>query len=582
MINLLQLSKFFFIIFFFSIFTGLSYSTEETIDIWKEIKDKKKQSKNISDEDENQDSLILIKNNNEIGESINEEKIDFPQESLFGLFDPEENNLKMNMWSNSDGNEIKKILSKINNLKLSSFSEDLFFRVLFTNAYAPKKNLSPEDFLNFKIRWLIKNERILDLEDLLEKNPTVGESEEAVKYIVAEYLSSANIRSACDKIEIIDKSVNNNYLQKIRIYCLINEQFPEEATLILDLLKEKGFEDNFFEDKINFLLGYKSKADQKILDNELFNFYLSHITSENFEYNPNQNTNKYIWRYLSSSNLLNTENLNELENEEVINVYEQAASINSIEKKEIFNIYKRFLFNINQLINVTETYKNLPNYKARALVYQSILLSDSVEKKLKLIFLLKSLFDKDKIFGAYSDELSDLLKTIEKSKVPDDYVSLVEKYSEQKGNNLKNIKFDNDIIHRSKLLKYFLDEEHNMQKVKKDLKTISKKVKKNKKYFISIKDIIVLESLKHDGIELPKSLDFNELSSQLTVPQGLIDLANNQQTGLAILKTIEIIGEDKIEDLDPETIYFLNKVLNQLNLLKFRNEILSIALPFRV
>jgi len=49
-----------------------------------------------------------------------------------------------------------------------------------------------------------------------------------------------------------------------------------------------------------------------------------------------------------------------------------------------------------------------------------------------------------------------------------------------------------------------------------------------------------------------------------------------------MLKIIEIIGEDDIKDLDPETIYFLNRILNDLNLKKIRNNILSAALPTKV
>ena len=49
-----------------------------------------------------------------------------------------------------------------------------------------------------------------------------------------------------------------------------------------------------------------------------------------------------------------------------------------------------------------------------------------------------------------------------------------------------------------------------------------------------------------------------------------------------MLKIIEIIGEDNISNLDPETIYFLNSILNKLNLKKIRNSILSEALPVRV
>jgi len=92
-------------------------------------------------------------------------------------------------------------------------------------------------------------------------------------------------------------------------------------------------------------------------------------------------------------------------------------------------------------------------------------------------------------------------------------------------------------------------------------------------------DIIVLESLATDGISLPDDLDYTEISSQLTVPENLQNLASQNQIGLIMLKIVEIIGEDNISDLDPETLYFLNKILNDLNLKKIRNSILSEALP---
>ena len=78
---------------------------------------------------------------------------------------------------------------------------------------------------------------------------------------------------------------------------------------------------------------------------------------------------------------------------------------------------------------------------------------------------------------------------------------------------------------------------------------------------------------------MPNELDYTELSSQLTVPENLQNLASQNQIGLVMLKIVEIIGEDNISDLDPETLYFLNKILNDLNLKKIRNNILSEALP---
>ena len=63
--------------------------------------------------------------------------------------------------------------------------------------------------------------------------------------------------------------------------------------------------------------------------------------------------------------------------------------------------------------------------------------------------------------------------------------------------------------------------------------------------------------------------------------ENLQDLASQNQIGLVMLKIVEIIGEDNVSDLDPETLYFLNKILNDLNLKKIRNNILSEALPVK-
>ena len=194
--------------------------------------------------------------------------------------------------------------------------------------------------------------------------------------------------------------------------------------------------------------------------------------------------------------------------------------------------------------------------------------------------MLKDLFNEDKIFEVYSEELSNILKSIDPDTIPENYAELVEQNLD-KNTNLK-IKFDNDVLHRSKVIRHFLQNNQKISKTEKDFKAVYKKIKKNKKYFISIKDIVVLESLAADGVSLPSDLDYTSLSSQLTIPNSLQDLANQNQIGLVMLKIVEIIGEDKVADLDPETIYFLNKILNDLNLKKIRNNILSQVLPTRV
>ena len=579
MISLSNLNKLILFTFFINILIFNFTISFAAVDIWEKKKKKNDQSNQINNEKEIKiESPILSEDINKIIIIIDENEIKDPGKSVIGIFDPEENNFNLNMWSQSDGEDIKKILKRIDKLNLSKLSEDLLYQVLFTNAYPPKANLNSEEFLEIKINWLIKKKRIKDLETLLKKNPEVGQNTKAVKFLINEYLSAADIKSACEKINFLDPRVQNNYLEKFTIYCLINNDRKEEAQLIYDLLKERGFEDKFFETKINFLLGITEKSGgKKILDDNLLNFYLSHITSNDFEYQPDDKTDKLIWKYLSSANLIQVGNL---ENENIILTYEQAAAQNSFANDEIFKIYLKMHFNFHQLVNAQEIYKNLPNYKARALIYQSMLLSDSIEKKINLAFLLKDLFIMDKIFNVYAEELSNILKSIDPEKIPEHYVELIDQNLNK--SSTTKVKFDNDILHRSKVIKHFLDNNEKLSRTEKDFESVYKKIKKNKKYFISIKDIVVLESLMADGISLPEDLDYTSLSTQLTVPKNLRDLVSQNQLGLIMLKIVEIIGEDDIRDLDPETIYFLNRILNELNLKKIRNNILSEALPIRV
>ena len=580
MTSLSRLNKFIKTIFFLTVIILIPSLSVAAVDIWEKKNDNTNEKQQVGIEEK-----VIIESpkfSDEVEEEsfvINEEEIKTSSQSIIGILDPEVNNFNLNLWSQSNGEDIKRILKRINKLKLSKFSEDLLFRVLFTNAYSPRKNLSSDEFLEIKINWLIKNRRFKDLEVLLKNNDEVGKQPKVIKFLINEYLSSADIKSACEKSSFIKKEVKNNYLDKFLIYCLINEDRKDEAQLLFDLAKESGLKDGFFEDKINFLLGITDKTTSKILDNNLLNFYLSHITSQNFIFEPNDKTDKYIWRYLSSANLLQNNNF---ENEEIVSTYEQAAATNSFESDEVFKIYLKIYFNFNQLLNVDEIYKTLPNYKARALIYQNILLSTNTERKLYLTFLLKDLFIKDKILNVYANELSTILKSIDTDKIPENYLKLVEENLEKNVLSRKKIKFKNDILHRSKVIKHFLNKNSKKSKTEKDLKEVYKKIKKNKKYFISINDIVVLESLKADGITLPKELNLNELSSQLTIPNNLVDLVNQKQTGLVMLKIIEIIGEDNIYSLDPDTIYFLNKILNDLNLKKIRNDILSETLPLRV
>ena len=152
----------------------------------------------------------------------------------------------------------------------------------------------------------------------------------------------------------------------------------------------------------------------------------------------------------------------------------------------------------------------------------------------------------------------------------------------EKKENLGKIKYDDKILHRSKLLKVFTEDLVDKEKTNKDFVKIYKKISKNRKYFFSIKDIIILESLSEEGIEMPKDLDFQGLTKNLTIPNNISSLVDRGEIGLLMFKLVEIIGSDDIENLDPETLYFIINVLNKGKIKKVRNQILNLTLPLRV
>ena len=70
--------------------------------------------------------------------------------------------------------------------------------------------------------------------------------------------------------------------------------------------------------------------------------------------------------------------------------------------------------------------------------------------------------------------------------------------------------------------------------------------------------------------------------NQALVPVDLQILINNNETGLVLLRLVQIIGEDMIKDMDTETLYFIIDILNQLNIDKLRNKVLIKVLPLKV
>ncbi|MDB9699778.1 hypothetical protein OAA56_00125 [Candidatus Pelagibacter sp.] len=580
------LNKKFLSVILFYLFFGALAQSQEPVDIWNI--EEKKTDENFDPAENNIDNSIP---QNSIYESQsqkdNELKIEEDKAliantiKIVGLYDPAENGLDINMWSKSNGDQILNIFKRINKLDLSKDASEILDILLLTNAYYPEINISKNQFLELKSNWLIKNSNLELIEKYLLENQIVDEHPKLTRLLVDDYLSKSEIKKACEFFSSIEGLIQDGYLSRFNIYCLINDNKIEEAQLLLDLKKENGFEKEFYENKINFLMGYTNKADVEISEDTILDFHLSHRTNPQFKFEPNNSTSKQIWKYLSTSNLL--DNIKDIEITDIdkVSSIEKATHEKHYQEKELFELYKRFQFNINQLLNIKESTKVLSAIESRALIYQGILITTETENKLLLINALKNSFKNDGIENAFDVELREFLKEIDIEEVPSNFTSFYDNYMDEGKTELTNIKINNKILHQSKLINYFRGE-GSSKKISKDLNDLLKKIKKNKKYFFSKKDIILVESFKSDGIKVSEKFKNLYEVKESEIPSDIQIFINSGDMAAALLRIVEVIGQDELKNIDEDTLYFIISTLNQLDADPLRNKILLKVLPLKV
>ena len=584
--NLKLLNKKYLSFILFYLFFGFATQSQEPIDIWslegKKSTEKIDVIKNLEEKDIEQNSIYKMQSLKDDESNIEEDQtLPSNEIKIVGLYDPAENGLDINMWSNSNGDQILNIFKRINKMDLSKDASEILDILLLTNAHYPKINISKDQFLELKSNWLIKSSKLQLIERYLLKNQIINEHPKLTKLLVDDYLSRSEVKKACEIFSKIKEPILDDYLSKFNIYCLVNNNKKEEAQLLLDLKKELGFEDKFYEKKINYLMGYTNQPETVISENTILDFHLSHRTNPQFKFEPKNSTSKQIWKYLSTSNLLDNIKDIELTNIDKINSIEKATHEKNYSEKKLFELYKRFQFNINQLLNIKESTKVLSAIESRALIYQGILITTKIENKLLLMNALKNSFKNEGIEKAFDVELITFLKEIEKEKVPSNFTSFYNNYIGEGKTELTNIKINNKVLHQSKLINYFKDK-GSSKNITKDLNDLLKKIKKNKKYFFSKKDIILVETFKSDGIKVSEKFKNLYEIKDSEIPADIQIFINSNDMAAAILRIVEVIGQDELKDIDEDTLYFIISTLNQLDADPLRNKILLKVLPLKV
>ena len=555
--------------------------SEEKIDIWKNKKEIPKQNLEVEEKDNQGNTNFKISEPIKALDKIKIQEsstIQSEEKNVFGIYEPASYGFNLNMWSETKAEDLRSSLNRLKKIELSKSSNEILEAILFSFSYPPQ-GMTEKEFVDLKINWMIEHDRINLIESFLKQNDQFDSKRKAVEYLVNKNIASGNIKEGCEKIKFIDAKIKDSYLEKFKIYCLVFNDKKPEAQLLLDLLREQKQSSKFYDDKINFLLGVTDKTNNKINEKNLLNFYLSSVTIKDFKYEPTNKTKPEIWSYLNAANLITLEDASD---KEKLKDLEKAANNNQLDKNKIFEIYKQIPFNLNTLINAKNNFQTLNESDARALIYQKYLLSDSIESRIEYLFLLEDLFKKNNLANIFSKFLSDRIEEIGIENLPTKYQETAQaKIVSEEDLLLGKVKYNDKILHQSKILKYYTEGE-NKVKVQKNINKIFKRIGKNKKYFISAKDLALADTLIADGFSLPSSFKYNELSQQIDVPSNLLQLAENNQKAFLALKIVEIIGEDEPYQLDPETIYFVTNLLNKTDLVTIRNKVLNSALPKRI
>ena len=113
--------------------------SEEPTDIWNLENSNKTgledSDTNIKESEDTIKSIYQIQSKNNI--DINVELDDVLSSNniqIVGLYDPSENDLTIDMWSNSDGNRIIELINKIKKIDLSKDSKEILKISLLTNS----------------------------------------------------------------------------------------------------------------------------------------------------------------------------------------------------------------------------------------------------------------------------------------------------------------------------------------------------------------------------------------------------------------------------------------------------------------
>ena len=571
-------------IFFIPIF--LQPSLSDVKDIWQQSQNiKKTESKSISELGSQQElppTTINLTSQQQLGtSSIQEVKIKKEtDEIIFGIYDPVTTGIPVNFWHRIDSKLFESLsldlLSSQNSFATNHIIKKIFFSKINLSEF-DDKGMS---YLNL-ISLFLAQQKDTDLVDsVINQNNLLLNNERLLSYLINDNFASYQINKTCKYAKQLGAEIVNFELQKFKVFCLVQAKENRKALAQLELMKEAGFKDVFFVQKINYLQGMLlSKKGSENVDS-LLNIHLSIISDP--EFNPsysifknNLNKKKYFFKSPLVEKVVDKNNTLEsgytTEDEfELIKFLESGSDANIFPIDKLLPFYKKIIFGIDDLLSPLETYSKYHPSKGRALLYQAILLTRDQEQKLAFMLELKKNYTQNKTPALANALYFQLVKNINKKYLSKDLLSEIQTYNENINKKITSVETNNAYLHTSDAISLLAEKKINKKKVK-ILNKFSKLVAKNK-YQLNEKDIAMIYLLSEKKISLPGELKKSLSSEEIYIPNKIYNLLEKNQLDLVTMELLRLIksleeSKDYVRDFR-----IINKIFDRLGLDLLKND----------
>ncbi len=558
----------------------------ETRDIWQQSKSiKPSENKNLEIENKNELPPINLNQSNKTElqiSSINQSALDNEnKEVVFGIYDPKLTNINIDFWKPIPSEVFNNFSSEIFKNEYSVSTSKLINRIFFS-----KTNLSHLDdkglaYLNFVSTYLAKTKDSKLIDAVIDQNNLLLNNEKLLDFLVNNYFTSYQIDKACKYAVNMGAEIKNFELQKFKIFCLVKNKENKKALANLELMRESGFKDDFFIQKINYLLGMLLARQGEENTDTLLNIHLSSLANPDFNpsftvFKNDASKTKYFFNspFISKSPIFNNkqDSLTD-EDFELIRFLEEGSNIESFPLEKLYALYKKIVFKIDDLLVPNEAFSKYHPVKGRALLYQSIILTRDQQQRLKLIELIKDNYNKNNLAKLGNKVYFSFISSIDKKYLSAEIIQKIfENSQNSKQNNVKvlnNVKY----FYQSDVVTLLFDKKIN-QNQKKSLEKFASLLD-SKKYQASEKDIVLATLLAEQKTNLPSGLKKITNTDEIYIPNKIYDMIERKEYSKATLELVLLT--QKLQDSKDYARDFLIiiKILDRLNFSLIKQEFIN-------